>query len=52
MLCVVEGDEGFFPNGFSCIYIFQVIREEGKYAHSFGGIISKYFIIGVLTTYN
>lgn len=52
MLCVAEKDKGFFPNRFSCIYIFLESREEGKYTHSFIGIISKYFIIGFITTYN
>ncbi|EKF35310.1 hypothetical protein ABD83_04590 [Bacillus xiamenensis] len=50
-VCAVEEGKGFFPNALSCIYIFRVAREEGKYTHSFVRIISKYFIIGLLTTY-
>ncbi len=50
MLCPAEAGKGFFPKTLSCIYIFSVTREEGKYAHSFVGIISKYFIIGDITT--
>ncbi len=52
MLCTAEQGKGFFPNRFSCIYIFSEPREEGKYTHSFIGMISKYFIIDVITTYN
>lgn len=52
MLCTAEQGKGFFPNRFSCIYIFSESREEGKYAHSFIRMISKYFIIDVIATYN
>ncbi len=52
MLCTAEQSKGFFPNRFSCIYIFSESREEGKYTHSFIGMISKYFIISVIATYN
>lgn len=52
MLCTAEQSKGFFPNRFSCIYTFIESRKEGKYAHSFIRMISKYFIIGVIATYN